>query len=113
MPAFERYPPTHATGHTSHADIDAQLPTPEEKRALHKIAPTIADFSADGLRTDLATDNTANPPTDAELDTAFGTPATVGIGFLAILDDAGAHANVYLVASDGTAWWHVALTKAV
>jgi hypothetical protein len=48
-----------------------------------------------------STADTSNPPTDAELDAEFGTPATVGAGFIAILDDAGAGANVYLVASDG------------
>jgi len=61
----------------------------------------------------VSTDDTANPPTDAELDTAFGTPATVGAGFVAFLDDAGGDANFYLIGSTGTSWWHVALTKAV
>ena len=56
--------------------------------------------------------DTSNPPTDAELDTAFGTPATVGSGYLAFLDDAGGDANFYLIGSNGTSWWHVALTKA-
>ncbi len=59
------------------------------------------------------TDNVSNPPTDAELDSAIGTPSTVGAGYLALLDDNGAGTNVYLVASDGTNWWHVAMTKAV
>ena len=58
-------------------------------------------------------DDTSNPPTDAELDTAFGTPATVGDGFMAVLDDNGAGSNVYLVVSDGTNWWYATLTKAV
>jgi hypothetical protein len=53
-----------------------------------------------------------NPPTDAELDTAFGTPATVGAGFAAVLDDNNADTNVYFVTSNGTSWWYVALTKA-
>jgi len=60
-----------------------------------------------------ADDNTANPPTDAQLDTAFGTPATVGDGFVGVLDDAGAGTAVYLCVSDGTNWWHALLTKAV
>jgi hypothetical protein len=54
----------------------------------------------------------SNPPTDAELDAEFGTPATVGGGFGAILDDGGADTSVYLVASNGTSWWYVAMTKA-
>lgn len=53
-----------------------------------------------------------NPPTDAELDSAFGTPATVGAGYAAILNDANGDANNYLVVSNGTSWWYVALTKA-
>ena len=57
--------------------------------------------------------NVSNPPTDAELDAAFGLPAAVGDGYIAILDDAGTHTAVWFIASDGAAWWHGALTKAV
>ena len=57
--------------------------------------------------------NVSNPPTDAELDAAFGLPAVVGDGYIAILDDAGTHTAVWFIASDGAAWWHGALTKAV
>lgn len=60
-----------------------------------------------------ATDDVTNPPTDAELDTAFGTPATVGAAFIGILNDAGGGTNLYMVASDGTNWWYSAMTKAV
>lgn len=63
--------------------------------------------------TKVATDDTANPPAESELITAFGTAATVGAGFVALLDDAGAGTAVYLVASDGTNWWHALMTKAV
>lgn len=69
-------------------------------------------FSA-GVRTKIVTDDVANPPTDAQLDTAFGTPANVGAGFIGVVDDNGAGANVYLCASDGTNWWQSAMTKAV
>jgi hypothetical protein len=99
-------------GMIAHPTIDRLLPTDDEKDGLLQLAPTIPDFTSDGLRTEVSTDNTANPPTDAELDTAFGTPAAVGSGFLAILDDNGAGNNVYLIVSDGSNWWHVALTKA-
>lgn len=57
--------------------------------------------------------NVSNPPTDAELDTAFGTPAEVGAGFTAALNDNGAGTNFWLISSDGTNWWYVAGTKAV
>lgn len=56
--------------------------------------------------------NVSNPPTDAELDSEYGTPASVGNGFISLLDDNAADINVYLVASNGTSWWYTALTKA-
>lgn len=66
-----------------------------------------------GIRSKYSISDTSNPPTDVQLDAAFGTPASVGSGFIAILDDAGAGANVYLIGSDGTNWWHIAITKAL
>lgn len=61
----------------------------------------------------VSTANVTNPPTDAELDSAFGTPATVGAGFSAIVNDNNAATAVYFVTSDGTNWWYQLLTKAV
>lgn len=46
------------------------------------------------------------PPTDAELDSGFGTPATVGAGFIGFADE-------YLVYSDGSNWRHLIGTIAV
>lgn len=57
--------------------------------------------------------NVSNPPTDAELDSAYGTPATVGAGWTTYLDDNGAGTNFYQVVSDGTNWWTNTFTKAV
>ena len=94
---------------TIHPDflIDAYLPTDDEHT-------TLVDLARDGtIQIKTSTANVSNPPTDAELDAEFGTPADVGAGYLALLDDNGGGANVYLVASDGTHWWHVALTKAL
>jgi len=65
-----------------------------------------------GVRTVWSENNVSSPPTDAELDTAFGTPATVREGFLALVDDNNAATAGWLVASLGAAWWYVALTKA-
>jgi hypothetical protein len=48
---------------------------------------------------------TDSGPTDAELDSAFGTPATVGAGFEANVDDGGAHARYFKVGTDGTNWY--------
>jgi len=94
------------SGRTPHRDIDRNLPTDAQKTVLHDFDANIFPFATSDA-------NTANPPTDAQLDSAFGTPATVGEGFFAILDDAGAGVNVYLCYSDGTAWWQGALTKAL
>lgn len=58
-------------------------------------------------------DNTANPPTNAQLDTAFGTPESVGNGFVGLLEDAGAGAAVYLCIARNSDWWYATLTKAV
>jgi hypothetical protein len=54
----------------------------------------------------------SNPPTDAELDAAFGTPATVGKRSFYI-DDAGGGTNFYKIISDGTSWWIFTGTKAL
>lgn len=66
----------------------------------------------DEIKISVSEANTSNPPTDAELDAEFGTPAAVGVGFVALLNDAGAGNNFYIVASDGTNWWQAAMTKA-
>lgn len=67
---------------------------------------------AAGLRTIKSTADVSSPPTDAELDSAFGSPATVGSGFMAIVDDNNAHTAEYVVWTDGTTWFYVAGTLA-
>lgn len=71
-----------------------------------------ARVGADGLLTitgnakqKVNADDVSNPPTDAELDAIFGTPATVGDGFNAYIDDAGGGANFYHVVASGSNWW--------
>lgn len=57
--------------------------------------------------------NVSDPPTDAELDAIFGTPATVGGGFMAVIDDGGGDTDIRIVTSNGTSWWYSAkYTKA-
>jgi hypothetical protein len=65
-----------------------------------------------GIFTNVDTTDVSNPPTDAELDAAIGDAATAafGAGYMAIVDDAGGHANEYIVFSDGTKWWQVTAT---
>ena len=55
-------------------------------------------------------DDTATPPTQAQLVTAFGSAADRGAGYFAFLDDNGDNVRFYLVASNGVRWWYVALT---
>lgn len=62
------------------------------------------NHGTDGVVTKHSTVDVSNPPTDAELDSAFGTPAAVGAGFLAGIDDNGGGVNVYLVYSTGAVW---------
>lgn len=70
-------------------------------------------ISVGGGAIPVSTADVSNPPTDAELDAEFGTPATVGAGYAALLNDGGLDANVYHVVSDGASWFYSALTKAV
>jgi len=72
----------------------------------------IKPFVLRWIRRGHSTADVSSPPTDAELDAAFGTPAQVGAGFTGIVDDDGAGAAVWMVASDGANWWYVAMTKA-
>lgn len=59
-----------------------------------------------------STADVSNPPTDAELDSAFGTPASLPVPFAAVVNDNDADTAMYLVVSNGTSWWYGALTKA-
>ena len=65
------------------------------------------------LGTLYSTANVSNPPTDAELDAIYGTPAAMGAGFSFHLDDAGGGINFYYVVSDGTNWFYFTGTKAI
>lgn len=62
---------------------------------------------AQGVTTKVAVTDTANPPTQAELVTAFGVCATNGAGFIGVLNDAAGGTNVYFVYSDGTNYFYV------
>lgn len=64
-----------------------------------------ADYSADDIAS-------ADAPTLAEINAAFGTAAACGAGFMGIIDDAGAGSNSVLCWSDGTNWFYEAGGKA-
>lgn len=58
------------------------------------------------------TTNVSDPPTDAELDAAFGTPADLGPGYVRVLDDNSADTDVWLVWTSDTSWYYLQGTKA-
>lgn len=62
-----------------------------------------------GVTVLVSVDNTANPPTLAQIQTAFGEQST---GFVGLINDAGAGVNEYLCWHDGTNWFYVTGTKA-
>ena len=72
-----------------------------------------ATVNAGVTKLTVQTTDVSNPPTDAELDSAFGTPATVGAGWSTYIDDNGGGANFYTVVSDGTNWWIFTGAKAI
>lgn len=61
----------------------------------------------------LSNDNVSNPPTAAELTTAFGAFTDLPDPFLGIVDDAGAGTTVWLVVAVNSTWHYEGLTLAV
>jgi hypothetical protein len=72
------------------------------------------DVTSSSIQIKRETSDISNPPTNAEITSAFGTPAAAGEGFIALMDDNDAATNIYIVASTGTTedrWWYAALTQ--
>ncbi|NDD85174.1 hypothetical protein EBZ38_12995 [bacterium] len=70
--------------------------------------------TAAGVRTKQAINNVNDTtPTAAELTTSFGTPASVGTGFVGIVKDNDADTNCFVVVSNGTSYFYLKFTKAV
>ena len=65
------------------------------------------------IKAKFSTANVTDPPTDAELDSAFGTPATLGAGFIGIVNDNKAGTDVWLCFTSQTEWFYLQFTKAV
>ena len=80
-----------------------------------KINKTTKIITTDGIRTKKVVDDISDPPTDAELDTAFGDSTTVGAGFVGIIDDNGVGTDCYICWTTGVAgeWFYAKGTKAV
>lgn len=60
--------------------------------------------AAGGVATKSVAANISDPPTDAELDAAFGEPATVGDGFIGVITDNSGGTKSYVVWAHGTTW---------
>lgn len=55
----------------------------------------------------------SDPPTDAELNVIWTSPATVGIGWWTYLQNTVSGTILYLIVSDGSNWWYETLTAAI
>lgn len=75
---------------------------------------SVVNATAAGVRTKQAINNVNDTtPTAAELTTSFGTPASVGSGFVGIVKDNDADTNCFVVVSNGTSFFYHKFTKAV
>jgi len=73
----------------------------------------VVNATAAGVRTKQAiNDVNDTTPTAAELTTSFGTPASVGTGFVGIVKDNDADTNCFVVVSNGTSFFYLKFTKA-
>lgn len=62
---------------------------------------------------DVSNTNVSNPPTKAQITSAFGLPASVGDGFVGVIDDNGSGTTLWLCVSKGSEWFYQQLTKSV
>lgn len=75
---------------------------------------TAVTATTSGIRTKQAINNVNDTtPTAAELTTSFGTPASVGSGFVGIVKDNDADTNCFVVVSNGTSFFYLKFTKAL
>lgn len=70
-----------------------------------------AGQASEVTKLEVATDDVTTP-TLAQINTAFGTAAARGAGWMGYINDAGAGTSGDLCVSDGTNWFFLALTKA-
>lgn len=65
-----------------------------------------------GIITVYSEDDIADPPTDANLDAAFGTPAALGPGFIGIIDDNSGDTDVWICFTNDVSWFYLQGIKA-
>lgn len=76
-------------------------------------ASGVVNANTAGIRTKQSVANVHDTtPTAAELTATFGSPATLGRGFVATVDDADGDTNGYLVFTSDASWYFLKFTKA-
>jgi len=95
----------------SYVEWDGDLAHPGAAGQWIRSTATILEWTENLVDQDVT--NVSNPPTDAELDAIFGTPAALGRGFVATVDDADGDTDVWLVWTTDASWFYVKGTKAV
>ena len=93
----------------SYDEWDGELTIGDEYQVL-KSTGTVPEWTS---VVEQSVADVSSPPTDAELDAAFDTPANLGRGFLATVDDNDADTTFWLVGTNDASWWYVQMTKAV
>jgi hypothetical protein len=69
--------------------------------------------ASSGIITQYAETDIADPPTNANLDAVFGTPAALGGGFIGIIDDNDADTDVWICWTSDAEWYYLQGTKAL
>ena len=82
-------------------------------RRLSRLENTVNRLQTAGRGPVVSTANVSDPPTDAELDSAFGAASTLYDGFTGLVDDNGAGTTVWAVWVLNSQWWYEGLTAAV
>jgi hypothetical protein len=84
----------------------------DNNEALHVDAGTVVVDetvkAAAGIITVNSENDVTDPPTQAEMDTAFGAGAAANDGMIGIINDAGAGANCWLCVNTNGAWYYAA-----
>ena len=98
-----------ATYNASYDEWDGELTIGDEYQVL-KSTGTVPEWTS---VVEQSVADVSSPPTDAELDAAFDTPANLGRGFLATVDDNSGDTDVWIVWTTDASWFYVQGTKAV
>lgn len=107
-------PPAVATELTNGTFDDAGLTVTGNSTITGTLQVTGVLTAAAGVKTIQSVDNVHDTtPTAASLTSAFGSPATLGRGFVATVDDADGDTNGYLVWTSDASWYWLKGTKAL